>query len=224
MKVLLVAATTMELESVTSLLPEKYEKLNYFDYQYKTNIISTLVTGVGSTFTAFGIARTKDITSYDLVINVGIAGAYDYELKLGSTVEIVSDVFGDLGATDQKDEFMDLFEMGLGNKDRFPFKEGRIVSKHDWVHDFKRCAGLTVNNCTGTRYKADLLMNKYAVQIETMEAASVLYSCAMLDIECIILRSISNYVEDRDTSKWEINLALDNLGKSVVKLLEKNII
>jgi futalosine hydrolase len=46
-----------------------------------------------------------------------------------------------------------------------------------------------------------------------MEGAAVFYVCLNENIPVLQIRSISNYVEDRDTTKWDIPLAIKQLNK-----------
>jgi futalosine hydrolase len=43
-----------------------------------------------------------------------------------------------------------------------------------------------------------------------MEGAAVALIAARYGIDCMELRGISNYVEDRDITKWDISLAAAN--------------
>jgi futalosine hydrolase len=52
-----------------------------------------------------------------------------------------------------------------------------------------------------------------------MEGAAFFYAANLLDVPSIQLRAISNYIEPRDRSKWEIKLALENLWKVTDELL-----
>jgi futalosine hydrolase len=60
-------------------------------------------------------------------------------------------------------------------------------------------------------------------QVESMEGVAVFYVCNWLGVKCCQIRAISNYVEPRDASKWDIPQALENLKTSVLNLLKKEL-
>ena len=196
----------------------------FFDYQYKETIhITTLVTGIGAVATTFGIAKTKEVGSYDLIVNVGIAGAYSRSFSLGDVLEITKDKFADLGAYDSNGDLHSIYDIGLENPDKYPYTAGCLSAKNIYQGRLKAVTGITVNSCTGSQSKADELSKKHDADLESMEAAAVIYTAKMLDIDCIVIRSVSNYVEDRNKENWEISLALSTLGMSVSKFITETI-
>jgi futalosine hydrolase len=60
---------------------------------------------------------------------------------------------------------------------------------------------------------------KFDADIETMEGAAFFYSCLQLKIPFLQIRAISNFVEPRDKSKWNIPLALENLSTEIFDFL-----
>ena len=77
MKILIVAATKSEIIS---------------------NIIlshNILITGVGMINTAINLTKELMRNRYDLVINMGIAGSFNKELKNGFVVEVIEDNFSE---------------------------------------------------------------------------------------------------------------------------------
>jgi len=52
-----------------------------------------------------------------------------------------------------------------------------------------------------------------------MEGAAVALMAARYGIECLELRGISNQVEDRDRTRWNINLAVANSQRFLEKFL-----
>ena len=52
-----------------------------------------------------------------------------------------------------------------------------------------------------------------------MEGAAVAHVCAMYKIPVIEMRGVSNIVEDRDRSKWDLALAAENCQKAVIEVL-----
>jgi len=54
-----------------------------------------------------------------------------------------------------------------------------------------------------------------------MEGAVVFYVCNWFGISCFQIRSISNFVEPRDSAKWNIPMALEKLNVTVLDVLKK---
>ena len=53
-----------------------------------------------------------------------------------------------------------------------------------------------------------------------MEGAALHYVCNSFNIPYLQIRSISNYIGERDKSKWEIKKAIENLNKEIIKLIK----
>src|SRR4029453_6521825 len=62
--------------------------------------IDVLTTGVGMVATATWCSRTLVTRDYDLALNVGVCGAFDRTLALGTVVHVTTDRFAELGAED----------------------------------------------------------------------------------------------------------------------------
>ena len=97
MKILLVSATTFEIAPYIDYLEKNYTKKSFFEFEQKDVSIYILVTGVGAMNTAFAMARLQNIQTYDLAINVGVAGAFNPNIQLGTVFEVYKDRFADIG-------------------------------------------------------------------------------------------------------------------------------
>ena len=65
-----------------------------------------------------------------------------------------------------------------------------------------------VNEISTSPEKISLLKHHFSVDIESMEGNAFHYVCLMNNIPFIQLRGISNYVGDRDKSRWKIKESL----------------
>ena len=115
MRILVVAATAVEVESLKSeVLSRESEVGNEAkDSGLKTFDFELLITGVGMVATAFALGKHLAVNTYDLVVNLGIAGSFDRNIALGEVVEITEDTFAELGAEDD-DEFIPIDDLGFG--------------------------------------------------------------------------------------------------------------
>jgi futalosine hydrolase len=75
--------------------------------------------------------------------------------------------------------------------------------------------GVTNNTVSGEKQLIKWRKEKFSPDIETMEGAAFFYVCLHENVPFVEIRSISNMVEPRDKSKWNIPLAIKNLSDKV---------
>ncbi len=208
MNILLVAATKPEIAPLLS-------KFNYLNdnatIQIGQHQLKVLITGVGMVATAFSLGQHLATQSYDLTINAGIAGSFDFNLALGEVVSVAEDVFAELGAEDG-DEHLTLKDMGFGEIVQHPFGGFEYPN-------LKKAKAITVNQVHGNELSIAKIISRFNPQIESMEGAAFFYACNETSTPCIQIRAISNYVERRNREKWNIGLAVKNLNESIFQLL-----
>ncbi len=179
-------------------------------------IFEPLVTGVGSMATVWAVTHWFSLNPKpDLAINSGIAGSFREDIRIGEVVLPVSDCFADAGV-EAEDGFLTLAEAGLENPDKFPFAGGRITTGNRFIDKaserLRTVDAISVNTATGALSTRHRLVSKFDPDIETMEGAAFFYVCKRIDVPFMAFRSVSNMVEARDKSRWNIPLALDNLA------------
>ena len=223
MKILLVAATWMEAKMIADELGKMEEKGHLLkQFRLDELKIDFLITGIGTTFTTFNLTQVLLQNSYQSVINIGIAGALNRELTIGEVVNVVSEELADLGI-EKKEEFLTLFESGFMEANEFPFENAALKATDcAGFGDLKRVKGITTNKSHGRESSIAEIRSKFPAEVESMEGAAVFYVCTCLGVPCCQIRAISNYVEPRDSSRWNIPLALENLKESVLKVLKKH--
>ncbi len=203
-------------------------------YYRKDYRIDLLITGVGMVFTTLRLANVlhecradEDEKDYDLVLNVGIAGAFPHSgLKLGQVVEVVQEDFADFGIETARGGFISVNDMELFNSDWIIGDEEYLENpfSRKWP-ELPGVFGITVNKVHGTEksIKRTLAHYRYAERkpdIETMEGAAFFTTCLELSQPFAALRAISNMVERRNKAAWDIPGAIDALGKEVVSKIE----
>lgn len=202
MKLLIVAATKFEIEPSIPLLDEKQ--------------IDFLITGVGMTATAYALGKQLQQHPYDLILNIGIAGTMDYSIPIGTTVQISTDTFSELGAQDEAD-FLTIEQLGFGQSIY------HASSPQHLELDLPSYNSITVNTVHGTEQSIENVKTLFpTVSIESMEGAAVFYAAQQEGIPCLQVRSISNRVEKRDKSQWDIPLAIENLNIWLQNFIEKH--
>ena len=196
MKILVVAATKAELNFF-------YQHFNLPDGNFvEHKNFDLLITGVGMVATAFALGKHLS-HKYDLVVNFGIAGCFDRSIALGTVLNITEDTFAELGA-ENGDDFLTITDLGFG--------ENHYTSRPHREVALPIAKGITMNCVTGSEKSIKKLIQRLNPTTESMEGAAIFYACKQLNIDCLQIRSISNYVEPRNKENWKIGLAVKNLN------------
>ncbi len=206
MQILLVAATELEIAP----------------FLQKKPATDFLITGVGCPATMYHLTKRLHQIDYDLVIQAGIAGSFTTSLNLGDVVLVGQDNFADIGIS-EAGKFYTIFEKDLGDQNAFPYNKGWLENNGeslDWFH-LKKIKAVTVNTVTDDAAYIKQLVLKFDPQIESMEGAALHYTCLLENIPFIQLRSISNYVGERNKEKWKMKEAIDNLNEELFKIIDK---
>lgn len=205
MKLLVAAATEAEIQPTIAWLKESG----------RTDV-ETIITGIGLFSAAFALG--KRLAAGDrpaLVLQAGIAGTFDRNVKLGDALLVEKEYFGDLGAEDNG-VFRDLFSIGLWKHDMHPFTNNYLLNPFDRVPpslaQLPRASAVSVNTVSGEAATIAQLEQQYAPTLESMEGAALHYACLMENVPFLQLRTVSNFVEQRDKSKWDIKSAVIRLN------------
>lgn len=229
MNVLFVAATGMEVGGFIMDFGFRIldsEKNNVFatPKSQTSQSNSLLITGVGMVATAFALGKELATNKYDLAINLGIAGSFDRSIELGEVVEVTYDTLSELGAEDA-DLFLPISLMGFGES---AFKATESIanifsgSKNDQVYkNVKQAKSITVNTVHGEDESINKVIKRLNPQLESMEGAAFFYACDQAGVPCLQIRAVSNYVEKRNRDNWQIGLAVKNLDRFAIELLQR---
>ena len=215
MNVLIVAATEGEIAPLTE----------YFQHSSLPNGVSggIVITGVGMSNTTYELTKHLQTNHYDFVLQVGVAGSYVKTLALGQVVFITSEQYGDLGAEDHA-MYLDIFEMGLQDKNTPPYINGKLLTPLLGVHSkitLPKVSGLTINTVSGSERTIHTRYDKYHCDVESMEGAALHYVCLREHVPFAQVRAISNYVIPRDKSQWQMKDAIINLNKWLIDFIAK---
>ena len=206
MQILLVSATANEIEPFTA----------------NGAAVDLLITGVSVPATLYHLQKRVHQFDYDLVIQAGIAGTFNTTNPLGETYWVQKDRFADIGS-EEKERFVPIFETGLADKNEFPFVEGWLPNNSAITQhiNIPPATAVTVNKVTDSLLQQQQLAGLFHPDIESMEGAALHYVCLQEGIPFIQLRAVSNYVGERDKSKWKMQEAISNLNKELLKLLNQ---
>jgi futalosine hydrolase len=204
MQILIVAATELEIQPIIASDPE----------------MDHLVTGIGAPAAIYHLQKRLQQVDYDLVIQAGIAGSFSKEITPGQTVWVKQDCFADLGM-EEKENFTPLFDSGLTNKNEFPFENGWLINRNELLDSATSAVvkAVTVNKVSDSELQKRQFIDHFDPAIESMEGAALHYVCLQEHVPFLQLRSISNYVGERDKAKWKLKDAINNLNDHLAKLI-----
>lgn len=165
----------------------------------------------------------------------GCGGAYPGSgLTVGDLALADREIFGDEGVA-TADGFQDLAAMGLAMR-QTPgalFNSWPVDQRlYDWArpqlaeHAARTtttlCSGpfVTVSTGTGVMTTAEHIVKRTGGICENMEGAAVALACQQMAVPFLEVRGISNLVEDRDTSRWDLAAGMNAAQRAVMALLE----
>jgi len=212
---LLVAATVTEISPFLEYYRDTKNQLH-------DNLqVDVLITGVGLVASTYSITKQLQIRRPDIIIQAGIAGCFDKNIALGSVVVVKQEAIGDQ-AVIESGKMKTLFDLGLVEKDQFPFSKGWLINKSEYVKKvkLKKVKGITINEITTSKQKIGFYQDSFDPVIESMEGAALHYVCLLEKIPFLQIRSISNYIGERNKRKWDIKESINNLNKELIRLLE----
>ena len=225
MKLLIVSATSIEIKPLLAELGRgRILQHHITRYRFKHFQVDVLITGVGMVPTAVFTSMVLGRYAYDAVINAGICGSFNREIPIGKLLNITTDCLPETGAEDGE-HFLSIIDLKLLDQDEFPFNGGKLINDSVFdsslINDLLISTGVTVNTVHGNAMKIDAFMQRHPADIESMEGAAFIYACKMHKVRHLQVRSVSNYIEDRDVSKWDIPLAVNNLNHFLLDLLNE---
>jgi futalosine hydrolase len=186
-----------------------------------THNIQFCYTGVG--ILASAVSLTQQVLQHkpDLIIQAGIAGCFNATIPLGNVVAVEKEYVGDIGVWEHG-EWKDVFDMNFVKANEEPFISKSLVNEEMDKFNVLRLpkvTGVTINEITTNAQTSHMLTTKYGAEVESMEGASLHYVCSMFSVPFIQIRGISNYVGERDKSKWKIKEAIENVNEVVWKII-----
>ncbi|MBU6341632.1 MAG: futalosine hydrolase [Bacteroidetes bacterium] len=223
MLLLLLSATPYEIAPVVQWLSQNFTMEQTGVYSKGAFRVETLVSGVGMVATTWALAkRLHQSPAVSLVVNAGIAGAYDPSIQVGEVLFVGSEQFGDLGVEEADGQFTDLHRMGMMADYPEWCQSGVMQHPEMGMASFLPvCKGLTVNKVHGSKDSIEQIRALYPeVQIETMEGAAVFYACLSMGLPFMEIRSISNRVEPRNRANWDLAGSIKNLNGVLQEMIE----
>jgi len=211
MDTLLIAATAKEIEPF----------FEYYRNCKRDQNIDVLITGIGLTSATYHLLKQVSVKRPRLVVQAGVAGCFDKKIALGSVVVVKREVIADQSVI-ELNKLKTLFDLDLLPRDQFPFTKGWLENNSAALKKIglKKVNGISVNEITTQKQRVKFYMESFRPVIESMEGAALHYTCLMEKIPFIQLRSVSNYIAERDKKKWDMKSSIINLNKELIKLVQ----
>ncbi|MBJ6750796.1 futalosine hydrolase [Geomonas anaerohicana] len=228
-RIIVTASTRLELSELlaatsASALPDAGHVPLYRTEMRGTEILFAL-TGIGKVNAASAVTLLCERYAPDLIINTGCGGAFaGAGLAVGDLAVADSEYLADEGVrTPDGWRGLDLIGIpvyeGRGERlfNRIPLDREMARRALDCatVGGFDTVLGpfLTVSTCSGTTRQGEELLRRFPGVCENMEGAAVAQVALMYGVPCLEVRGISNMVEDRDLSRWDLKRAVGQVQR-----------
>ncbi len=179
--------------------------------------------GVGMLSSAVSLTKLIFEEKPDLIIQAGIAGTFDNSMNLGKVLVVNEEMLGDMGV-EEENKWKDIFDMKLEKSSYHPFEKrvlpNPFLEKYNLLK-LPEVSSVTVNEITTRPERIQQIIKKYDPVIESMEGAALHYVGRSMSTPFIQMRAVSNYIGERDKSKWKMKEALANLNQALLKYVER---
>lgn len=209
MKILLCAATEREIQPTMIWLAST-----------QNSSVDVLLTGVGLLAATYSLTKAVAAKRPGIMIQAGIGGSFDEKEWLGKVVAVQREVVADLGV--EESGFRSLFDLKLLDAHAHPYKNGKLVNENDLLHacGLPLVDGITVNEISTAKERVKHYRTMLNASVESMEGAALHYVGLREAVPFLQLRSLSNFVGERDKTKWKVQEAIAALNIELQRLLK----
>ncbi|MBP1727636.1 MAG: purine or other phosphorylase, family 1 [Deltaproteobacteria bacterium] len=192
-------------------------------------------TGIGKVNAAVTATLLTERFRPKLLVNTGCGGAYwGSGLSVGDLAVATAEIYGDEGVL-TVDGWHTLEIIGIpsvernGNRYSNEFPLSMLASEKVFHFAFslglpvKRGKFITVSTCSGTSSRGSELYRRFGGICENMEGAAVAHVALLYDTPFLEVRGISNMVEDRDLSRWDIPRSVEMAQRFLFRCLERRL-
>ena len=185
------------------------------------NNADILISGIGLTASTYHLAKQFSLKKYDLVIQAGVGGCFDLRIPLGAVVAVKQDAIADQSVV-ELERLKTLFDLNLVPQDQYPYKKGWLINPNKEVlkkTKLKIVKGISVNQISTSKQMIKFYRDVFAPVSESMEGAALHYVCLMENVPFVQIRSISNYIGERNKQKWDMMNSIVNLNETLIKII-----
>lgn len=211
MQLLICASTEFEIKPTIEFIREE-------DIQN----VEILITGVGMMATTYSLTKAILNRRPDFILQAGVGGCLNEKLPLSKIVLIENENIGDLGV-DENGTFKALFDLKLLDENSFPWMNRKLSNNVEVLKStgLTIVDGVTVNEISTNKERIAYYKNQLNASVESMEGAALHFVALQEKIPFLQMRSLSNFVGERDKSKWVMDIAIANLNIELQKILTK---
>ena len=209
-KILVVAATAKEIDHFIGLTRTG---------QY-TNV-DILISGIGLTASTYHLCKQLAIKKYDLVIQAGVAGSFDLRISPAEVVTVKQDTIADQSVV-ELEKLKTLFDLKLVPQDQHPYRKGWLINPHKEIlkkRTLKMVKGVSVNQISTSKQMIKFYRDRFDPVTESMEGAALHYVCLLENVPFLQIRSISNYIGERNKKNWNMMESIINLNDALVRII-----
>ena len=210
--ILVAAATAKEINPFLASMRQSHSGNNNIDI---------LISGIGLTASTYHFTRQLELKKYDLVIQAGVAGSFNLKTPLGTVVAVRQDTIADQSVIELQ-KLKTLFDLKLVPNDQRPYKNGWLINPNKELlkkTNLKIVKGISVNQISTSKQMIKFYRDTFDPVTESMEGAALHYACLMKKVPFIQIRSISNYIGERNKKKWDMNESIINLNEALIKTI-----
>ncbi len=185
-----------------------------------------MITGPGVFNASHALTAYLERSSCGLIVQTGIAGVFkETGMNLGDVAVATAEnyIHTGVGTDSIKNDPLpfDLIEsFPLSREGRYPFDMSLVGLYYERLlqasaqKDIRIAKGLfiTVSTITSSFRKAGLLYNAFSPVMESMEGAASIHIASLYKVPIIEIRAASNFVGERDKTKWDMDKAAKHLG------------
>src|SRR5580765_638947 len=208
--ILVVAATAKEIKPFIELT--RTGDINNTDI---------LISGIGLTASTYHLAKQVALKKYDLIIQAGVGGCFDLRIPLGAVVAVKQDAIADQSVV-ELERLKTLFDLNLVPQDQYPYKKGWLINPNKEVlkkTKLKIVKGISVNQISTSKQMIKFYRDLFDPITESMEGAALHYVCLMEKTPFVKIKSISNYIGERNKQKWDMMNSIFKLNEALIKII-----
>ncbi len=177
------------------------------------------ITGIGSFATSFHLMKIFSDDNPDILFHMGIAGTYTEAISIGEVVQVRSILPAEFGIEKADGRFLTYHNIVPSlHKNSKPFQNEIINNPTPPLPSLYQATELTVPYTSGHASTVER-RKKSNCDIESMEGLGLFYTCVNVGCTFHTIRGISNVVEVRNRSSWNMNLALENIANVIIEHL-----
>ena len=194
------------------------------------------LTGIGKVNAATVSTLLLEKLRPRLLVSTGCGGAYlGSGLAVGGLAVATAEIYGDEGVL-TVDGWHNLEIIGIPSVERkgnrysneFPLSMQAAEKVFHFAKSLelpvRRGKFVTVSTCSGTSSRGNELFSRFGGICENMEGAATAHVALLYDTPFLEVRGISNMVEDRDISKWDIPRSVEMVQRFLLRSLEREVL